>query len=390
MAENQDIIVVLGLLGQFPMAGMAWQLIHYLVGLQRLGFKVYYVEETGVPPYDPRVKSSTNDCTYSLQVIADTLGRFGFGQAWSYHDGIGGQWYGLPKRRVQELFVQALAVFNLCAATHPESLTFRPRGKLVYLETDPVLSQVRLAKGDMHALRFLAGHDAHVTYGENLGEPDCPIPLPQFAWQKTRPPVVPDLWPFQEEDNAGRFTTIATWHNRGKDLCFRGQAYQWSKHESFLAVADLPRRTSIQLELAVEIDNPAERDLFLQRGWVLSSPLAVSQDMDVYQRYILGARGEFTVSKDAVVRTRSGWFSDRSVSFLAAGKPVVTQETGFSKYVSTGRGLFGFSNTDEILAAFDAINGDYATHVRAAREVAVEYFDAARVLNKLLRDSGVG
>jgi len=153
MEENQDIIIVLGLLGQFPMAGMAWQLIHYLVGLQRLGFKVFYVEETDVPPYDPRVKSFTNDCTYSLQVIADTLGRFGFGQAWSYHDGIESQWYGLPKRRVQELFAQALAVFNLCAATHPESLTFRPRGKLVYLETDPVLMQVRLAEGDPHALR---------------------------------------------------------------------------------------------------------------------------------------------------------------------------------------------------------------------------------------------
>ncbi len=390
MEENQDIIIVLGLLGQFPMAGMAWQLIHYLVGLQRLGFKVFYVEETDVPPYDPRVKSFTNDCTYSLQVIADTLGRFGFGQAWSYHDGIESQWYGLPKRRVQELFAQALAVFNLCAATHPESLTFRPRGKLVYLETDPVLMQVRLAEGDPHALRFLAGHDAHVTYGENLGEPDCPIPLPQFAWRKTRPPVVPDLWPFQDVDTHGPFTTISTWHNRGKDLCFRGESYLWSKHDNFLAIVDLPRRTSTQLELAAEIDNPIEHALFLQHGWILTNPLAVSHDMNMYQCYICDARGEFTVSKDAVVRTRSGWFSDRSVCFLAAGKPVVTQETGFSKYIPTGRGLFAFETKDDVLAAFEAINSDYRAHARAAQDIAQEYFGAKKLLAKMLEDVGIG
>jgi hypothetical protein len=113
MEESQGIIIVLGLLGQFPMAGMAWQLIHHLVGLQRLGFKVFYIEETGAPPYDPRTKSSTTDCSYSLHMIADTLERFGFGQAWAYHDGVSDQWYGLSKGRVQELFAQALVVFNL-------------------------------------------------------------------------------------------------------------------------------------------------------------------------------------------------------------------------------------------------------------------------------------
>jgi hypothetical protein len=252
-----------------------------------------------------------------------------------------------------------------------------------------VLYQVRLAEGDPHALRFLSSHDAHVSYGENLGEPDCPIPLPRFAWHKTRPPVVLEVWPFQEADPHGPFTTIATWHNRGKDLCFRGQAYQWSKHENFLAVAEIPRRTSVQLELAVEIDNPVERELFLRQGWLLSSPLAVSQDIDVYQRYITNSRGEFTVSKDAVVRTRSGWFSDRSVCFLAAGKPVVTQETGFSKYVPTGQGLFAFSGVDEILAALEAIAADYTKHARAAHDIAQEYFAADKLLKKMLSDIGI-
>src|SRR5581483_2962889 len=340
------------LLGQFPMAGIAWQLVHHLVGLQQLGFAVYYVEDTGTAPYDPRVKSLVYDCTYSLHYIANTLRRVGLQDAWAYRDGLSGQWHGLPESRVRDLFAHAVCTLNLCGASNPAALTFRPRQKFVYLETDPVLYQVRLAEYDPAALRFLSDHDAHVTYGENLGAADCPIPLPNFSWKKTRPPVALDWWPFVGEYGGTHFTTIATWHNRGKDLTFRGETYRWSKHLNFLALADLPRRTPQPLELAAEIDDSNELAAFRQQGWRLTNPLSVSRDMDVYHNYVDTARGEFTVSKDAVVRTNSGWFSDRSVCFLAAGKPVVTQETGFSKYVPTGRGLFAFSTAEEVLAAF--------------------------------------
>lgn len=246
-----DIIIVLGLLGQFPLAGIAWQLVHYLAGLQRLGFQVYYVEDTGTAPYDPRIKSLVGDCTYSLHFIADALRRLGMEGAWAYRDGLHGQWYGLPENRVREIFAHAVCALNLCGASNPATLTFRPQGKLVYLETDPVLYQIRLAQGDTTTLQFLAGHDAHVTYGENLGEADCPIPLSHFQWRKTRPPVALEFWPFQADASCRRFTTIATWHNRGKDLCFRGETYHWSKHLSFLRLTDLPVRTTQELELAV-------------------------------------------------------------------------------------------------------------------------------------------
>jgi hypothetical protein len=299
------------------------------------------------------------------------------------------QWHGLSESQVRELFAQALCVINLCGASHPDTLTFRPRGKLLYLETDPVLYQVRLAQGDPGTLRFLAGHDAHITYGENLGAADCPIPLSHFSWHKTRPPVALELWPFPADLASPRFTTIATWHNRGKDLCFGGETYCWSKHQNFLVLVDLPQRTTQQLELAVEIDDAAELTAFQRCGWLLTNPLAVSQDLDPYRQYISGSRGEFTVAKDVVVRTRSGWFSDRSVCYLAAGRPVVTQETAFSKYIPTGRGLFAFSTLEEALAALDAINSDYPTHTHAAREIAAEYFSAEKVLRKLLHDVGL-
>jgi len=385
----RDPVIVLGLLGQFPMAGIAWQLIHHLFGLLQLGFSVYYVEDTGTAPYDPRVKSLVTDCTASLHYITETLRRVGLEEAWAYRDGLSGRWHGMPESQVRELFTHAVCAINLCGASDPAALTFRPRQKLVYLETDPVLYQVRLAQSDPTALRFLSGHDAHITYGENLGAADCPIPLPQFAWKKTRPPVALDFWPFAGELAGACFTTIATWHNRGKDLNFRGETYHWSKHLNFLSVVDLPQQTSQALELAVEIDDARELAAFHQHGWKLTNPLAVSQDLDVYRQYVERARGEFTVSKDAVVRTRSGWFSDRSVCFLAAGRPVVTQETGFSKYIPTGQGLFAFTAKDEILAAFEAINGNYPKHARAARDIAREYFAAEKILSKLLDDVGL-
>lgn len=387
--STDDIVIVLGLLGQFPMAGIAWQLIHHLVGLRQLGFAVYYIEDTGTPPYDPRVKSVADHCSYGVHFIAETLRRVGLEDAWAYHDVLTGQWYGMAESRIRGLFAQAVCTINLCGASNPADLTFHPAGKLVYLETDPVLYQVRFAEGDAKAIQFLAGHDAHVTYGENLGQADCPIPLPDYAWQKTRPPVVLDLWPLHKNPGP-RFTTIATWHNRDRDLCFRGESYHWSKHVNFLALADLPSRTSQPLELAVEIDNAEELAALQQHGWILTNPLAVSHDLGAYHHYIDTARGEFTVSKDVVVRTNSGWFSDRSVCFLAAGKPVVTQETGFSKYIPTGRGLFAFKTKDDVLTAFEAINSDYVTHARAARDIAQEYFAAEKVLGAMLAKANVG
>jgi len=390
---THDKIVVLGLVGQFPLAGMAWQLVHHLVGFRQLGFNVYYIEQTGTVLYDPRVKSRVNDCAYSVHFIAETMRRIGLEDRWAYHDGLTGQWHGLSERCIQELFTSALCVVNLCGASDPKVLTFPPRGKLLYLETDPVLSQIRLAQGDAATIEFLDAHDVHVTYGENLGEDDCPIPLSHFAWRKTRPPVVLDLWSARFDPACSRFTTISTWRNVGKDLSFRGETYLWSKHANWLTVADQPQRTSQQFELAVGIDSPEDlavfQRIFLHNGWALTDPLSVSQDMEVYREYIQGSRGEFTVSKDIVVRTRSGWFSDRSVCYLAAGKPVVTQETGFSKYVPVGRGLFAFSTKDEARAALEEINGDYLVHAHAAREIAREYFSAEKALRKLLHDAGL-
>jgi hypothetical protein len=379
-------LVVLHLAGRYPLGGIGWQAIHYVLGLARLGHDVYYVEDSGAPPYDPRVNSVVEDVTYGVGFLADAMARFGLADRWAYVDAVTGTHHGLSRERLGRLYREADALFNVCAATRLSEEHLRCPVR-VYVETDPVFEQIRVAQGDQQAIADLQDHTHLFTYGENLGQPDCPIPLEKFVWRPTRPPVITDLWDAPFDPSAERFTTVATWKNVGKDIRFRGETYYWSKHVNFLQAVDLPRRTRQPLELALGIEDPATREMLTRNGWILTDAFEASRDLTAYQRYIERSRGEFTVSKDLMVRTRSGWFSDRSVCYLAAGKPVVTQDTGFGKYVPTGAGLLSFTTVEEAAAALDEVNRDYASHSRAARQVAREYFDAHAVLGQLCREA---
>jgi hypothetical protein len=386
--QSRKTILVLHLAGQYPLAGVVWQALQYLVGLRQLGHDVYYVEDSGAPPYDPRVKSVVADPTYNVTSLNQTMERFGFADRWVYWDMSQDVYYGLSRVQVQTLYERADIVLNLCGATPPRE-EHKRNGCLLYIETDPVFEQIRVAQGERQTLDFLSRHDVCFTYGENLGESDCPIPLAGFDWKKTRPPVVLELWEERVDPSCRYFTTVATWHNKGKDIAFQGQTYYWSKHVNFLKFRDLPRRTAQPLELAVETGDDAVRAELEALGWHLTEASERSATVEGYRDYVYASRGEFTVAKDIYVRPRSGWFSDRTVCYLAAGKPVVTQETGFSKFIPIGRGLFAFSRMNEAVAAFETINRDYARHAHAAREIAAEYFAADKVLRKLLQDAGV-
>jgi hypothetical protein len=379
--------VVLHLAGRYPLGGIGWQAVHYVLGLARLGHDVYYVEDSGGPyPYDPRVRSVVEDSSYSVAFLADVMGRFGLADRWVYVDGVTGIHHGLSRDRLTRIYQDADALFNVCGATKLTEVHLQCPIR-VYLETDPVFEQIRVAEGDRQAIEALEEHTHYFTYGENLGQPDCPIPLEKFAWRPTRPPVIPDLWSAPIDPRAERFTTVATWKNVGKDIHFRGETYFWSKHLNFLRVIDLPSRTRQPLEMALEVDDPAARDLLTRNGWILTDAFQVSRDLTTYQRHIQRSRGEFTVAKDLVARTRSGWFSDRSVCYLAAGKPVVTQDTGFGKYIPAGVGLLAFETVEEAAAALDEVNRDYERHCREAGRIAQEYFAADRILSQLCREA---
>ena len=363
-------ILVLHLAGQYPLGGIGWQAVHYVIGLARLGHDVYYVEDSAATPYDPRVSSLVGDCAYGVEFLRRTMERFGLGDRWAYKDTVHDRCYGLEPERLDRLYREADALVNVCGTTRlrEEHMACPIR---IYVQTDPVFEQLRVVENHAETLELLAAHTHHFTYGENLGQLDCPIPLEKFDWRPTRPPVVLDLWEPIFDPAAARFSTVGTWENVNKDVRFDGQTYYWSKHVNFLRVLDLPRLTSQPLELALETVDAPTRDSLLARGWHLADAYEKSRDTDTY------------------VQMRPGWFSDRSVCYLAAGKPVVTQETGFSKYVPTGRGLFAFHTTEEAAAAVEEINHDYALHCRAAREVAVGFFDSDKVLGELCRDAGL-
>jgi glycosyltransferase involved in cell wall biosynthesis len=386
--SKRGTILVLHFVGQMPLAGIAWQAMHYLVGLQRLGYDVWYIEDGGANPYDPRVASVMMGCGYNVAYLRRAMESFGLGGRWAYWDAISDEWHGLPRAEVRRLYAAADAVINLCGATRlrDEHLACPVR---IMVDTDPVYEQIKYALADPAARAYLDAHTHFFSYGENLGAPDCPVPLSGIAWRPTRPPVVLDLWP-QADDAGGCFTTIATWENKGKDIVFAGSRYVWSKHVNFLRFLDLPRRRP-QTCFALAMDPPdaAVRGRVADAGWRLVDPGPVSAGMAAYRDFIVDSRGEFTVAKDIYVRPNSGWFSDRSVCYLAAGRPVVTMRTGFGKFYPVGRGLFEFASEDEALAGIDAVAADYRAHSRAAREIAAEHFAAERVLATMMAAAGL-
>jgi hypothetical protein len=232
---------------------------------------------------------------------------------------------------------------------------------------------------------------AFFTFGENYGRPGCRLPVDgRFVFRPTRQPVVLDFWAGREGFNgdAMTFTTIGNWQQPWREVTFEGEVYHWSKHHEFLKVLDLPRRTGQAFELALSSYDDAVKAMLEGRGWRVRHALDFSHDPDAYRAYIGSSRGEFTVAKDQNVRLRTGWFSDRSATYLAAGRPVITQETGFSDVLPSGEGLFGFATPEEAAAAVERVNADYEKQRRAARRIARECFSHDVVLPKLLAEVG--
>ena len=380
-------VVILGLMGQYPLGGMAWQVLHHVIGLRRLGVECFYIEDSGAPPYSPREQSVVASARENVRFLRETFRRYDLADIWSYYDSLTRRWFGIQQARVHDLLEHADAIVNLCGASRPEPGR-RRKGCMVYIETDPIFEQVKYAQGDPQTREFLHSHDVHYTYGWNLGARDCRVPAGDIAWRKTHPPVVVDLWESAPKPR-GNWRTIATYRNKGKDVVIEGETYHWSKHPNFDRVMDLPSKTKERLELALVSPTPELRERFLSQGWKLEDPYRISHSAGAYRRYIQGAKGEFSVEKDDQTRLRVGWFSDRSVCFLAAGRPCVLQDTGFGTRVPTGIGLVAWSTPEQAVEALDRVGRDYSRHAATALTIAREYFDTSVLLPPILEAAGV-
>lgn len=387
---NRGRILILGMASRIPVAGVVWQTLHYLEGFRRLGYDVYYVEQHGRTPTMLMRSKDDNGTERAVTFLHSWLDRFGFQGRWLFQARYdNNQCYGFEESKLKDLFRSADLIINLHGGTMPLPDHYETH-KLLFLETDPVEVQIELHRADQTTIDFLAPHFAFFTFGENYGQPDCKLPVSdRFHFKPTRQPVIMDFWAPKSNGVRPRFTTVGNWRQNWRTVQLNGETYSWSKHHEFLKFIDLPKRTSHVIELALGNLTEDDRRMLESYGWNVRAATDFSMDVDAYRDYIAGSTGEFTVAKDQNVRLRTGWFSDRSATYLASGRPVITQETGFSNIFPVGEGLFAFSTMEEAVEAIEYITADYERQSRAAISLAREYFAHDVVLGKLLRDIGM-
>jgi hypothetical protein len=258
-----------------------------------------------------------------------------------------------------------------------------------YVDLDPGFTQFWHEEGNAGAR--LAGHDYYFTCGENIGRPGCTIPTGGIEWLALPPPVVLDEWPVASNGDASRFTTIASWRGSYGRIEREGKVFGLKVHE-FRKFLELPERLPWRFEIALDVhpDDASDLEALRSHGWQIVDPRTAAPDPDAFRRYVQGSGAEFSVAQGIYVETESGWFSDRTVRYLASGKPVLVQDTGFSRNYPVGEGLLAFRTLEEAVEGATRIGSDYEAHSRAARALAEEYFDSDKVLARFLQAVDVG
>jgi hypothetical protein len=364
---------------------MAWHYLQYAMGLAALGHDVYFVEDSDDYPscYDPKRHVTDCDPTYGLEFSTRVFDRIGFGERWAYHDAHRSQWLGPMAGRMVETCKTADVVLNISGA-NPLRPWLEQTPARVFIDTDPVFEQIRQLTVPERRERALQ-HNVFLSFGENIERDDTAIPLDGLPWRATRQPIVLTAWPVTPGPADGKFTTVMQWESYPARE-YRGVRYGL-KAASFEPYVAIPRTAGPVLELALGTPS-APRQLLRANGWKLRDPLDVTRDPWTYQRYIKESKAEFSVAKHGYVAARSGWFSERSAAYLASGRPVLAQETGFSDWMETAAGVAAFETPDQAVAGLAEISRRYEFHCRAARAVAQEYFDSGKVLARLIELAG--
>ena len=366
-------ILFAGIIARYPFGGVTWCSLMYLLGLRALGHEVLYIEDTGECSYDPERDEIATDPGYGTRYIHEALEPFGLGDRWSFVN-YDGSYYGLSKNAVRAYCADADLFVNLSGGSWFWRDEYAAIPRRVFVDSDPVFTQLAIAKGEEWYVEFFRGFDCLFTFGANIGTPDSDVPTSGFVWHPTWQPVVTELWHTDEPPAGDRFTTVMTWKTESfTDV-------DGNKDREFMRFMELPALTPSRFEIAVN----GPMGLLQEHGWSPIEAMSVSRSLWDYRDFIRDSKAEFGVAKHAYVAQRSGWFSDRTACYLAAGRPALVQDTGWSAHLPSGTGLIGFSTLDEALAGLERLESDYALHASCAAEVARESFDAARVLTPFL------
>ncbi len=370
-------IVIAGYMIRHPLAGNLFAYFHYLLGLHRLGHQVVYVEESGWPSacYDPERGAYGDDPRSGLRAVHALLAEYGVNAPVCYVDRDTGRVEGASWAEVKRLLGAADLLLNIGGVCWlPE---FRLVRRRAFVDLDPLFTQV-----GRFGAEALAEHHVHFSYGVNLGRAECTIPTGGLQWRPTVAPVVLDAWKSVPAPDDAPLTTVANWSAYG-GVIYDGESYG-QKDQEFVRLEDLPRCTTQRLELALAGAGSVATERLQAAGWSVCAAAAVSSNVSTYRAYIAGSRGELSVAKHAYVKTWSGWFSDRSVCYLAAGRPTILQDTGFTDWLPTGRGVLSFSTVDEAADSIARMNADYPAHCRAASDIAERVFSHDVVLPRLV------
>jgi hypothetical protein len=365
-----SIVVAGALANKCLNGGEAWVRLSWVEGLRKLGFDVWFIEQIRTP--------STAQAAFFDRVVAE---------------------FGLADRAVLvdesepvssellDVAAEAELLVNISGNLSVEPLFGRFKRK-AFVDLDPGFTQCWHAAGEAGAR--LDGHDHYFTIGENIGRPDCPIPTNGIRWLPTRQPVVLDRWPVSNGTPTDRFTTVANWRGPYGRIEHDGRTYGL-KLDEFRKFIELPSRASCTFELALNIhpEETGDLELLERNGWQLADPVAAAADPASFRDYVQASGAEFSVAQGIYVETRNGWFSDRTVRYLASGKPALVQDTGFGDHYPVGEGLLTFRTMNEAVAGSEQIVEHHDRHARSARAVAEAYFDSDKVLGRLVEDVGV-
>jgi hypothetical protein len=385
-SRRRGTIVVGGSLAQQPgVGGHTWVFLQYLLGFRRLGWDVLFLDRLEPEMcVGPDGSPTSLEASENLRYLRATLARFGLGDAFALLYDAGRQVIGRSRTELVEQVRRSTMLINVMGFITDEEV-LGASARRIFLDIDPGFAQMwrELGLADL-----FTGHDAFVTIGEHIGRADCPIPTCGLDWIGTRQPVVLEHWPVQAADGDA-FTSVASWRGPFAPVEYQGRTYGLRVHE-FRRFVALPRLAGRRFEVALDIhpDEVSDLTLLADNGWHLVEPLRVAGDPERYRAYVQHSRAELTVAKQMYVETRSGWFSDRSVCYLASGRPVVAQDTGLHDLYPLGKGLLAFRSLEEAQAAVEEVERDYARHALRARAVAEEYFDSDRVLARLLQTLG--
>lgn len=384
-------IVVGGFIGLFPTGGATWDYIQYPLGLKLMGHDVYYIEDTMSFPIYQAEGKPWNDATDNIRYLKEIMEFFGLGDRWAYRDVATGECFGLSIQKVLEICATADVFINVSCSSFMKDEYLRIP-KRILIDSDPMFTQIQVYHelegiADSSTKVMLDNHNYLFTFGENINAADCQIPLMDYKWFSTRQPVCLDLWQNGITEPAYDYTSIMNWSGR-KKLKYKDE--EWGQKDvEFEKFIEVPRKYA-KSKFDVVINPPVNPDCHFDSseienyGWEVLNPHTTVNGPFNYKEFILKSAGEFSIAKETYVKSNSGWFSCRSACYLAAGRPVITQDTQWSKFIPSGIGLLAFTDMESAIIALDNVNADPQKNAGAAKEIAAEFFDSKVVLQTML------